>query len=77
MSWLVVSILLSVVLTVLANVALRLFPDAGHRIARRASERANFDGSSRSAARLFLPWKTMIVASVVLTIVINVILWIR
>ena len=75
--WLVVSIVLSVVLTVLLNVGLRLFPGAGDRIARRASERTHFDGASRSDARVFAPWKAMVVASLVLTLIINIIIWMR
>ena len=77
MRWLAVSIVLSVVLTVLLNIGLRVFPDAGDRIARRVNERANLDGASRSEARVFVPWKAMIVASVVLTAVVNLIIWIR
>ena len=77
MHWLVVSIILSVVLTVVLNIGLRLFPDAGERIVRRVSERANFDGASRSEGRVFVPWKAMLIASVVLTVVINLVIWIR
>jgi hypothetical protein len=78
-SWLVVSIVLSLVLTVLLNVWLRLFPDHGHRAARRLDELARHDdetAGSGGRVRVFVPWKAMITASVVVTIVVNIVLWI-
>jgi hypothetical protein len=78
--WLVVSIVLSLVLTVLLNVALRLFPDAGHRVARRLSAPTSpsIDDAQGSHRRVgvFVPWKAMILASVIVTIVLNVVLWV-
>jgi hypothetical protein len=74
--WLVISIGLSVVLTVLLNVLLRTFPDAGRRAARGleafiwrsgADPRRNDRG-----VRVVVPWKAMIIASVILTIVVNI-----
>jgi len=77
--WLVVSLVLSAVLTVLLNVGLRAFPDAGHRVARGLARLGSPDlddgrGHDRRV-RLFVPWKAMIVASVVLTILVNLVLW--
>jgi hypothetical protein len=79
--WLVVSLILSVVLTVVLNVGLRAFPDAGHRVARGLARLASPDvddarGQGRRV-RLFVPWKAMILASVVLTILVNLVLWLR
>ena len=77
--WLLVSIALSVVLTVVANVVLRLFPGAGRQVAdgferlaadsdRRADERGG------SHARVIVPWKAMLIASIALTVALNVLL---
>lgn len=71
MNWLVVSIVASVVLTVVLNIGLRAFPGAGERIDRevtRAAER-------RPGGGVFVPWKAMIVVSLVLTIGLNLLLW--
>lgn len=80
MPWLAVSIVASVVLTVLLNVAIRVFPGAGRRLAQGMakltlpSPEETRSGSQR--VRVFIPWKAMIIGSVVLTIVVNVALWI-
>ncbi len=77
--WLVVSLVLSAVLTVVLNVGLRAFPDAGHRVARGLARFAspNIDdarGQDRRV-RVFVPWKAMILASVVLTVLVNLVHW--
>ena len=78
--WLLISIALSVVLTVLLNVALRAFPDAGHRVARSLAKLTSpNDDDARTNDRrpgVFIPWKAMILGSVILTIVVNLMLWI-
>ena len=79
MRWLVVSVVLSGVLTMLLNVGLRAFPHAGHRVARSLARLASPDiadarGQDRRV-RVFVPWKAMILASVVLTILVNLVLW--
>lgn len=56
----------------------RAFPDAGHRLARGLAEltSSNTDdarGNDRRV-RVFVPWKAMILGSVVLTIVVNLVL---
>jgi hypothetical protein len=82
--WLVVSIVLSIVLTVVVNLVLWLFPGAGRRVAdgfgrlaadvdrgaadRRAPER----GDSR--VHVIVPWKAMLIGSIVLTVVLNALL---
>jgi hypothetical protein len=78
----VVSIVLSVVLTVVLNVALRLFPGAGRRIAEsieRAVEPRDPPGgdTDRSRVRVIVPWRLMIVGSLVLTLVLNLAFWLR
>jgi hypothetical protein len=78
--WLVVSLFLSVVLTVLVNVVVRAFPDLGDRVERglaeRSSRRAEDARRGRREARVFVPWKAMIIGSVVLTIMVNLARWI-
>jgi hypothetical protein len=68
MSWLIGSIVLSVVLTVVLNLGVRAFPHATERAVRRAEEWPD-DGRR---VRVFFPWKAMLIASIVLTIVVNV-----
>jgi hypothetical protein len=78
--WLVISVGLSVILTVLLNVGLRAFPAIGHRLARSlttiTSPSADDARSNDRRVRVFLPWKAMILGSLTLTVVVNVVLWI-
>ena len=81
MQWLVISVGLSLILTVLLNVALRAFPGAGHRIARSRTtftspSADDLERTTGGPARVFVPWKAMILASLILTVVVNVLLWI-
>lgn len=78
-TWLVTSIVLSIVLTVVLNLVPWLFPGAGQRlgaVVRRATERieppTGEPGSSR--VRVVFPWRLMLVASVLLTVAINVLI---
>jgi hypothetical protein len=76
--WLIVSLVLSVVLTVVANVAFRAFPELGARAARwlaALTSPDDRDASARSRLRVVVPWKTMIVASLVLTVLLNLLRW--
>jgi hypothetical protein len=80
MGWLGVSLLLSVVLTIVLNVAVRAFPGAGERLARRMSELAEpRPGTTRDSSRVkvFVPWKAMLIGSVLLTVLLNLVLWLR
>ena len=77
--WLVVSIVLSVVLTVAVNVVLWLFPGAGRRAAdgigrltESADRRAPEGGGPH--VRVIVPWKAMLIASIVLTLALNLLL---
>ena len=79
MQSLAVSLVLSALLTVLLNVAVRLFPDASRRAAEGLGDlaKSNTDEGNDQGrtVRVLVPWKAMIIGSVVLTIVINVALW--
>lgn len=69
---------MSVVLTALLNIGLRAFPDTGRRVARGLAELTSpdYDGAPKRdrQLRVFVPWKAMIVASVILTNVVNLML---
>ena len=76
--WLVVSIVLSIVITVVVNLVLWLFPGAGRRVADGFGRLA--DDADRRAERgdshvhVIVPWKAMLIGSIVLTIALNVLL---
>ena len=83
--WLLFSIVASVVLTVVLNVGLRLFPGTGRsledlfdRITQRvdAPDRADVraEAPDEPRVRVIVPWKLMLVASLILTIVLNLLL---
>ena len=77
--WLVVSIVLSIVLTIAVNVVLRLFPGAGKSLTDAVGRLAESGDRSLqdrdgSRVRVIVPWKAMLVGSIVLTIVLNVVL---
>ena len=71
MQWLAISIGLSIVLTVVLNVAVRAFPRASEHIGQKLAEL----GEGRSERGVYVPWKAMIIVSVVLTIALNVLWW--
>ena len=79
MQWVVISVGLSVVLTVLLNLAVRAFPGTARRLARSLT---TFTSSAHAAPTndrrvcVFIPWKAMLLGSLILTIVVNVVLWI-
>jgi hypothetical protein len=78
--WILVSVGLSVVLTVLLNVALTAFPHAGRRLSQRLDDLTSptVDDAHRHQrrVRVYVPWKALIIGSVVLTVVVNLALWI-
>jgi hypothetical protein len=73
LDWLVASIVVSVVLTVVLNVALRAFPGTGEAIGRRLDDALSED----RRVRVWFPWKGMLVASLVLTVLLNLVLGLR
>ena len=80
MSWLVISIVLSVVLTVVLNAGLRLFPTANRRVTSAVTKpdwsAADEASENNRRVRVWTPWKAMIIGSVMLTVVVNLVLWI-
>ncbi len=81
MRWLAVSLVLSVVLTVALNLGIRAFPGAGDRAARRLEQLATHENDGRRdpgrRVQVFVPWKAMIVGSLILTVLVNLLLWLR
>jgi hypothetical protein len=80
MHWLLVSLVASVVLTIVLNVALRVFRGSGDCAPRRfeswagAGEQRRPDGGRDRRVAVFFPWKTALIASLVLTILLNVVI---
>jgi hypothetical protein len=80
MSALTFSIVASIVLTIVLNVAIRAFPGIGdwvhERMARLGERSANGMGNDpdRRRVQVYFPWMAMLIASVVLTLAINLIL---
>jgi hypothetical protein len=67
------SLVASIVLTVVLNLVLFLFPD----VARRISDRLARLGEDSGHARVIFPWRAMLIGSLILTIVINLFFVIR
>lgn len=73
---LLTSLVVSIVLTVVLNLLVRAFPGATDRGLRRldgwAESQSQVQRSDRRV-RVYFPWKSMLLASLVLTIVVNVV----
>ena len=82
MDWLVASLVLSIVLTIVLNVVLRAFPRAGEAIGRKLDPLENADDRPSASvderhdrrAWIVFPWKGMLIASLVLTVLLNLLL---
>ena len=62
-------------LTVVVNLALRLFPGVGRWMQeslQRLAEPPPNDESTSRRVRVIVPWKLMLIGSLVLTVVLNV-----
>jgi hypothetical protein len=72
------SLIGSVVLTLIVNVLPMLFPGAAERVRRKVFESVQAHQRKRAngeapRVQVFFPWKWMLLASIVLTIVMNVV----
>ena len=79
MNWLVASLVVSVVLTIVLNVAIRAWPGAAERTTRQLHDRAQRQqpdgfGRGQGRVRVIVPWRSMLLASIGLTIVVNILL---
>jgi len=77
-NFLVLSVIASVVLTLLINILPMLFPKSSEKVERKVHEkisesiRRQEDGN-QPRVRVFFPWKAMLFASLVLTVVVNLV----
>lgn len=76
--FLVISLIASVVLTILLNVLPMLFPKSSEKVERKVHEKiseslAKQEDGSQPRVRVFFPWKAMLIASLILTVVVNVV----
>nr|WP_029249805.1 DUF2905 family protein [Microbulbifer agarilyticus] len=72
------SLVASVVLTILINLIPRLFPNAARKAHKKFEENARRsieqqENPERPRVKVFFPWKTMILISILLTILVNVV----
>jgi len=77
-NFLVHSLIASVVLTVLLNVLPMIFPKSSQKVERKVHEKiseslAQQEEGNQPRVRVFFPWKAMLIASLVLTVVVNLI----
>ena len=77
-NFLVLSLVASIVLTVLVNLLPMLFPKSSEKVERRVHEKisesiARQEEGKQPRVRVFFPWKAMLIASLVLTVVVNVV----
>ena len=78
MSFLWASVVGSIVLTIVLNAVPRLFPGAARKAEQQLhdylldAEDAKDPNTPARKVQVFFPWKAMLVASVVLTVLVNV-----
>lgn len=70
-SWLLTSLILSVGLTVVLNALPRLFPGARTRMEHKLTQQMQPPDPDGRRVRVFFPWKLMLLASIVLTVLLN------
>ena len=77
--WLILSIVASVALTAILNLAPMLFPNASrraqeHLVDRMRDQQRRIDAPEPGPrVRVFFPWKAMLVGSIVLTVIVNLV----
>ena len=80
MSWLVTSVVLSIVLTVVLTVGLRVFRGGSRGATSPMTEprwlAAEETRGTGRRVRVWAPWKAMLLGSLMLTVLVNLVLWI-
>lgn len=76
--FLLYSVVGSIVLTLLLNVLPMLFPRSSRKLEEKVHRRmeeamAEQDADNPPRVKVFFPWKIMLIASIVLTIIVNVV----
>ena len=77
-NFLLLSLVASIVLTILINVLPMLFPKSSEKVERSVHKKisesiARREEGNQPRVRVFFPWKAMLIASLVLTVVVNVV----
>ena len=77
-NFLITSLIASVVLTVLINILPMLFPNTAQKAQRKLREKideqiSNQEQGNAPRVQVFFPWKTMLIVSLVLTVLVNLI----
>lgn len=77
-NFLITSLIASVVLTVLINVLPMLFPKSSEKVERKVHEKLNESiarkqEGNQPLVRVFVPWKAMLIVSLVLTVMVNLV----
>ncbi len=75
-NFLMTSIIGSVILTVLLNVLPLMFPNASAKMQKKIEENAKraieqHEDDNQPRVKVFFPWKAMLIASLVLTVLVN------
>ncbi|MEE9319568.1 MAG: hypothetical protein V3U76_03900 [Granulosicoccus sp.] len=73
-------IIASVVLTILINVLPLLIPKSAQKVEHKLQEKisktlTDDEQGPRQRFRVFFPWKAMLIASLVMTVLVNVVGW--
>ena len=81
-NFIVTSIIASVVLTLALNLLPLLFPKASRRAVDKIHETMEnqtreIESGQRRRVRVFFPWKMMLLASVLLTVFLNIGIWLK
>ena len=75
------SLVLSIILTVLLNVLLRLFPGASRRVGEGLEQVVERQQATMEEpvprVRVYFPWRFMLLASLALTLLLNLIIRLR
>ena len=81
MEFLLVSLAASVILTVLLNVLLRVFPGTSRRVADHVEEMFEQEQPPEAEhgprVHVWFPWRTMLLVSIGLTLLVNLFLRVR
>lgn len=77
-NFIIYSIVASIVLTVVLNILPLMFPNAAAKMQKKIEENARqaieqHEDSNRPRVKVFFPWKTMLIGSLVLTVLVNLI----
>jgi hypothetical protein len=78
--FIIYSVVASIVLTVALNILPLLFPSAATKLQKKMEENVKRaieqdEDADRPRVKVFFPWKAMLIASIILTVVVNIMGW--